>query len=130
MKINEMMNELFDLKNQLHDSENTEKNIKEKIEKIKFAIMDYLESNCIQNIKDDVGRMVFMKEPAVRASIKAESKDQAHDWLKENGYEYAIQPSVHHLVLSKILKERLNNGDQIPDYLFTYFLQKDIGTRI
>lgn len=54
----------------------------------------------------------------VRASIPAASRDKAWEWLLDEGWSDLITSTVNASTLKAWAKERLAEGDHIPDGLF------------
>lgn len=52
------------------------------------------------------------------ASIVAEDKEDAFEWLRENDYGGLIKETVNSSSLSAVAKELLENGRELPDELF------------
>lgn len=126
--ISNSINTIFNLIDKIREAENLSKELKDLLAQEKLSVMNYLKENNLQNVKDSIGRLVYLQKPKVRASITEENKEAGIIWLKDNGYDYAVKPSVHPATLSAIITDRLENGDAFPD-LITYYLQEDVGCR-
>jgi len=129
-EIPERFEVLFQLKKEIPPLEKELAEKKHAYHKLKMELINYLEENGVKSIKDLQGRLAKILPIATHASIKKENKDAAFEWLKNNGYAYAVQPNVHHGTLSKIIKERLEFGNPFPEELFGYYLEKNIALSV
>jgi hypothetical protein len=73
----------------------------------------------VSSITDaELGRR-FGTSTRFSASILPETKPQAYDWLKDNGYENLIQPTVNSSALSAVAKSMIEtDGVELPPELF------------
>ena len=67
---------------------------------------------------DGVGTITLMK-PSVGA--RSENEDVLFDYLKQIGRDDLIKPTVHHKTLSSFVKEMLDGGQEIPDFIEYWF---------
>lgn len=56
-------------------------------------------------------------KPKLYASCLEENKDLMFDFLKSDGREDLIKPTVHHSSLAAYVGERLENGKPIPEFI-------------
>lgn len=61
------------------------------------------------------------------ANIKKENVEQALDWLRENGGEDIIKETVNHNTLSAFLKSEMEENKEIPEELFSVYVQPSIS---
>lgn len=64
----------------------------------------------------EVGRVALTAD--VYASIPAENKEQAYEWLNENGYGNCIIETTNASTLKAIFRRRLREGQEIPEGIF------------
>ena len=83
----------------------------------KHIVPEAMENAGIDSVKlKDVGRLSTRGE--IYASIVAEDKTQAYDWLINNEFADVIKPGVNASTLKALLKECIMNGVEIPEELF------------
>lgn len=121
--------EYFKLRDEVDALDNTLKDLKEKLEQSELGLVDYMESVELSQIKDSAGRMVYLSKPKVRASIKEGMKEDALTWVRSNGLEEFIQAAVPPSSLSRIIKERMEAGEDVPENLFSVYFQKGLSAR-
>lgn len=51
----------------------------------------------------------------LQAAIPADKKEQAYDWLRDNGREDIIQETVNSSTLKAMIKGMMQKGEDIPD---------------
>jgi hypothetical protein len=106
--------------------------IKEKLEKAKqesSALQnewDHIRLNKIPELMDEegvntvtfkgVGRITLTAD--VYASIPADKKEDAYEWLRSNGHSGIIQESVHNGTLRATIKALMKKGDDVPGDFF------------
>ena len=67
---------------------------------------------------DGIGRITILK-PVVGA--RSENEDVLFDYLKQIGRDDLIKATVHHKTLSSFVKEMLETGKDIPDFIEYWF---------
>lgn len=65
---------------------------------------------------DGIGRVTT--EANLYASIIKDKKEEAYDWLRDNGHGDLINGTVNASSLKAFLKECMRNGEAFPDDLF------------
>lgn len=71
----------------------------------------------VTNIKfEGVGKIVLTGD--INASIKADSKEAAYEWLGDHGHGDLIVPTVNSSSLKALLKKKMQEGEEVPDDLF------------
>lgn len=108
------LRELKDLKEVREDSL---KDTNMRIEAItKVLLPQKMDEQGIQNVKiDGVGRISLRGE--VYASILAENRELAYDWLRSTGRAALITNTVNPSTLKAAAKEWLKNGEEIPEFI-------------
>jgi len=80
-------------------------------------VPEMMESMGVDNVKlTDIGRLSTRAE--IYASIMPEMKEDAYDWLRENGHGDLIKGTVNAGSLKALLKEQIREGEIIPDEIF------------
>ena len=80
-------------------------------------------------IETPAGRYRIVGTSKMRASIKKDKKDEAYEWLEENGYSAIIKPTVNAESLSSLAGEHLEeNGEEFPEEMFNQYVQR--GTSV
>ena len=84
----------------------------------KKIVPEAMEKAEIESVKlKDVGRLSC--RPEVYASIPADKKDAAMEWLKENGMGDIVKEGVNSSALKSLVKECIVNAVELPEELFT-----------
>jgi len=65
---------------------------------------------------DGIGRITLQAD--VYASIPAECKEAAYDWLNEHGHGGVVQETVNAGTLKALMKRLLREGVEVPEELF------------
>ena len=83
---------------------------------IKVLLPQKMDEQGIQNVKiDGVGRVSLRGE--VYASILAENRELAYDWLRSTGRAALITNTVNPSTLKAAAREWLKNGEEIPEFI-------------
>jgi hypothetical protein len=73
----------------------------------------------------------FTVSTSLRAGIIPERKDDAYNWLRENGLEDLIQETVNASTLAATAKTLLEDGVDMPDDLFrTHYFENTSKTKV
>lgn len=107
-------------KDELERLDDETKKAKERFDKAQLKLVEELQSKgASQTAKyDGIGRITIMK-PLVGA--RSENEDVLFDYLKQIGRDDLIRPTVHHKTLSSFVKEMLEGGQEIPDFIEYWF---------
>lgn len=107
-------------KDEVEKLEDSLKTAKDRFDKAQIALVEELQSKgASQTAKyDGVGRISILK-PLVGARSLDEEKLFAY--LKEVGRDDLMKLTVHHKTLSSFVKERLEEGSDIPDFIEYWF---------
>lgn len=62
-----------------------------------------------------------MGDPTLYASVDKENEKDLFSFLNSQGREDLIKPSVHHRSLATFIKESIDNGVEIPQFIKTYY---------
>lgn len=82
-----------------------------------------LDKDATSTAKYDGLGYVSLAAPALYASYNKENEDLVFDFLRQNGMEAIIKPSVHHKSLSSFVKSKLESGESIPEFITKYTVQ-------
>ena len=83
----------------------------------KIAIPEKFSEEGIKNMNlEGVGRISLRTD--IYASVKADAKARALEWLGDIGSGDLIQPTVNSSTLKAFLKNRIKAGEDIPEDLF------------
>jgi len=107
-------------KDEVERLEEESKKAKDRFEKAQDKLVEELQTKgASQTAKyDGIGRITIMK-PLVGARSKDE--DVLFDYLKQIGRDDLIKQTVHHRTLSSFVKEMLETGKEIPDFIEYWF---------
>lgn len=113
----ELANKLRGLKDLKEAQEADLKDTNMAIEAItKVLLPQKMDEQGIQNVKiDGVGRISLRGE--VYASILAENRELAYDWLRNTGRAALITNTVNPSTLKAAAKEWIKNGEEIPEFI-------------
>lgn len=109
--------EFRSLKDHKDEIEESLKEVNKRIEEIaKKELPESMDADGISNIKiDGVGRLSLRTE--VYASILAENREAACDWLRDTGRGSLVTETVNASSLKAAMKECLKNGEEVPESL-------------
>lgn len=112
-----LANELRKLKDEKDVAEGALKVINKRIEEIvKKELPEFMDADGVSNVKiDGVGRLSLRTE--VYASILAENRETAYQWLRDTGRGSLVSETVNASSLKAAMKECLKNGEEIPESL-------------
>ena len=65
---------------------------------------------------EGIGRVHLQSD--IRASIKADNKAAAYEWLGDNGHGGLITETVNASSLKAFCKDKMKNGEELPEELF------------
>lgn len=107
-------------KDEVEKLEDSLKTAKDRFDKAQLALVEELQSKgASQTAKyDGVGRISILK-PLVGA--RSLNEEQLFDYLKQIGRDDLMKLTVHHKTLSSFVKERLEEGSEIPDFIEYWF---------
>lgn len=117
MKLQELARELSNLKTQKDRIEEDLSAINKRIEILaRQEIPEAMDEAGVQNVKFEGIGKIYLKGD-VFASIPAESRDAAYEWLELTGRGSLIKPTVNSSSLKAAVKEWISQGDEIPEDL-------------
>jgi hypothetical protein len=64
-----------------------------------------------------VGKLILTSD--VYAAIPAAARDEAYEWLRDNGHGALIKDSVHNSTLKAFAKDMIRDGAMLPEQLFS-----------
>lgn len=84
-----------------------------------------LETNTLPKLMEDheiekmtiEGVGTLYTQTGVYASILAADRDEAHIWFKEHGHGDLVKEAIHHSTLRSWVKEQLEEGKTVPEFL-------------
>lgn len=97
---------LTELKSEKERVENELQLISERVEAIGQVLSDRWELTGHTSVT--IGDVTYSKQ--LRLYVSAANKEQYHQWLKDNGMEVLIQPTVAPKTTEALVRERLENG--------------------
>lgn len=78
---------------------------------------ELMEAQELDGLKvEGIGRVHLQSD--VRASIKADNKAAAYEWLGDNGHGGLITETVNASSLKAFCKDKMKNGEELPEELF------------
>ena len=117
MKLQELARELSTLKSSKDKIEDELSAINKRIEILaRQEIPEAMDEAGVQNVKFEGIGKIYLKGD-VFASIPAESRDAAYEWLELTGRGSLIKPTVNSSSLKAAVKEWLTQGEEIPEEL-------------
>lgn len=116
-KIVDLATELAELKNEKELLGNQEKAINLRIEHLTRVLLpEAMDEDGVSNISiDGVGRITLRGE--VFASIRADNREAAYEWLRDTGRGSLISETVNASTLKAAVKEWLKQGEEIPEVI-------------
>jgi len=116
----ELVLEYRNAKEEVDTLEDKLKLAKDRFDKAQIALVEELQSKgASQTAKyDGVGKVTMLK-PLVGARSLDEEK--LFGYLKEIGRDDLMKLTVHHKSLSSFVKERLDEGSEIPEFIEYWF---------
>jgi chorismate mutase len=98
--------------------------LKHKRDNVKRALIEYMEANAITRTAEYPGLgYAILPKPVLRASVAEENKPDLFEFLKGIGRDEAVKSTVHPSTLSSIIRERIEAGEPVPEYVKFYFQQ-------
>ena len=128
-ELSDLLSEWEIAKDLLSKSEETLKDLKRRVEEYSEELIPSLMFNLgLEEVKTKDGNKVTV-EKQYFAKIPEKFKSEAFNWLIQNGMGPVIKEKVvrtegvHHSTLKAIVKERYENGEDIPEDLFGIFVK-------
>lgn len=117
MKLQELARELSNLKSAKDKIEEELSTVNKRIEILaRQEIPEAMDEAGVQNVKFEGIGKIYLKGD-VFASIPAESRDAAYEWLELTGRGSLIKPTVNSSSLKAAVKEWISQGEEIPEEL-------------
>jgi len=120
LNLNELAHFMKDTKDALLEAKAKVSEIQKVFDDLrKRAIPDKMEEMGIENAKiTGVGRIALRAE--AYAGFAKEMKEDAIQWLEQNGHSDLVKEDVNASTLKAFLKEQIRNGEVVPDNLFKF----------
>ena len=118
MTIAELAQAQVDVKNEIEALKASTSLLDKRFDDLRLhRIPDKMEETGILSVKlDGIGRLSMQGN--LHASILKDKKEEAYDWLQENGHGDLIKGTVNASTLKAFIKECMKNGEAYPDELF------------
>ena len=116
----ELVLEYSQAKEEVESLEETLKKAKDRFEKAQAKLVEELQSKgASQTAKyDGIGRITILKPLVGARSI---NEDALFNYLKQIGRDDLMKMTVHHKTLSSFVKELLDAGMEIPEFIEYWF---------
>lgn len=102
-----------------------------KLEQAKAALIAKMQAASVDSVGIDDGPLISCY-PKTQFHLPSKSEEerrkQAFEWLAANGLGDCIENSINHQTLGAVLRERLEEGKDVPD-LFNRFEQQNLSVR-
>jgi hypothetical protein len=117
MSLIELIKEMRRIQNEKDDVESDLKQYNKHFDFLRITkIPQVMEDEGIKNMNvEGVGRVSLTAD--MHVSVKAEMKEAFYLWLRDNGREDLIQPTVNSSTLKATVKNMVKKGEEIPDDL-------------
>lgn len=120
----ELAKEASGLKEQSQTLEAQKKAVDKRLKQIlEEELPEIMSDEEIQNFKVEGVGTVFLKTD-VYSYVRADDKGTFYEWLIANGHEGLIVPYVHPATQKAFVKEQLNEGLPLPDFVNASFVEK------
>jgi len=113
----ELIKEMYIIQGEKEDVEGDLKNLNKHLDFLRITkIPQVMEDQGIKNISvEGVGRVSLTAD--MHVSVKAEMKEMFYTWLRDNGRQDLIQPTINSSTLKATVKNMVKTGEEIPDDL-------------
>lgn len=105
------------------ETEEAFKKAKEQKDRCEHALLEHLEQTGAEKTAtyEGIGHVTRMK-PRLYASCNKENEDLLFAFLCANDREDLIKRTVHSSSLSSLVKERIESGEEVPEFI-SYYLK-------
>jgi hypothetical protein len=111
----ELVGELKSLKDDKKDYEDKVKTINKRISELEEQIIPkFMEAQELRKVVFDNLGTIYLT-PQVRANVKVANRFTVHQWFKDNGFSDLVKETIFAKSLQSWVKERLENGEDIPE---------------
>jgi hypothetical protein len=100
---------------------------KERRESLEESLYIALENSGFQSVNTEAG--TFYRRVDQYFSVNKEVRDEAYAWLKTQNLESLIQPTVNARTLTATMKERQDQGLNVPKELINMITKNRVGIR-
>lgn len=117
MTLVELVREMRNIQSAKESAEDVVKALNKRFDFLRITkIPQVMEDEGIQRLSvDGVGRVSLTAD--MHVSVKEGQKDAFYDWLRDNGREDLIQPTVNSSTLKATVKNMVKQGEEFPDQL-------------
>lgn len=119
MNVKELATLFAAYKDQLADLKDTASSLQKEFDILRKEILpEKMDETGFDNVKvTGIGRISL--RPELYASIVADKKAEALEWLAESGFGDIIKPTVNASTFKAFCKEQILEGTELPDELFS-----------
>ncbi len=104
--------------------------LKKEKEELGEDLISQMNEENLQQIRDDGGRLLYLGKPGIYASINKDNEEEAVKTLKDKwGLSALFKEQIPAQTLNRVIKERLEDGQDIPEHLFKVFTKQKLGHR-
>ncbi len=117
MTLVELVREMKNIQSAKESAEEVVKALNKKFDFLRITkIPQVMEDEGIQRLSvDGVGRVSLTAD--MHVSVKEGQKEEFYSWLRDNGREDLIQPTVNSSTLKATVKNMVMKGEEFPDQL-------------
>lgn len=114
----DMIKEMAEMQRRKELLEGKMKEVNKRLDQLRLSeIPEMMAALEIPNITvTEIGRVTLTAD--VYASIPPDGKEQAYEWLNDNGFGNCITETVNASTLKALMRRRLRDGEEIPEKLF------------
>ena len=123
-KMIELAKEAGDLKEKKTDLEAKLKAVGQRLSQIlDHELPEIMEDQEVPKFSVDGIGTIFLRTE-VYSNVRKDDRETFYSWLRENGHEDLIVPWVFPATQKAFIKEQLNEGNPLPEFLDARFIQK------
>lgn len=116
----DLLKEYIDARESLEELEEKTKKARERLDKAQQILVDDLQiRQASKTARYDGLGCVSLSKPIVGA--RALNEEQLFDYLKQIGRDDLLRLTCHHKTLSSFVKERLEEGRDVPEFIEFWF---------
>lgn len=117
MTLVELVREMRNVQSAKESAEDVVKALNKKFDFLRITkIPQVMEDEGIQRLSvEGVGRVALTAD--MHVSVREGQKESFYEWLRDNGREDLIQPTVNSSTLKATVKNMVKNGEEFPDEL-------------
>lgn len=118
------MADLSDMARELSDLRETKEGLEEQLKETNKRIKVLTEKDIPEAMDDrDIDKFsvqgvgTIYTQAEVYANVKKDDRPAFYEWLRESGHGEVVVDYVHPSTLKAFVKERLENGEEFPDFV-------------